>query len=141
MHSDMGMHQAAHDAGGEHHRQEHAHRGEGGGHHRHAHLLCALHGSAGRRDAPAAQTVDVLNDDHRVIHQHTNAEGEARKGHDVQVQPGKVHEHHGEQNGQRDADADHEGGLYSFRKMASTMMASAAPTAMLVRMLLMMMVM
>ena len=31
-------------------------------------------------------------------------------------------------------------GLISFRKTASTMMASAAPTAMLVRMLLMMMV-
>ena len=32
-------------------------------------------------------------------------------------------------------------GLISFRKMASTMMASAAPTTMLVRMLLMTMVM
>ncbi|SCI20133.1 Uncharacterised protein [uncultured Clostridium sp.] len=106
-----GHHQAAHNAGREHHRQEHAHRGKGGGHHRHAHLFCALHGSAGRRHAAAAQTVDVLNDDHRVIHQHTNAEGKAGQGHHVQVQPGKVHEHHREQNGQRDADADHEGGL------------------------------
>ena len=106
-----GLQQAAHHAGGEYHRQKDAHRGEGGRHNGHAHLLCALHGCTGGGHAAAAQAVDVLDDDHRVIHQHTDAQGKARQRHDVQVETRKIHEHHGEQHRQRDADADHEGGL------------------------------
>ena len=106
-----GLQQTAHRAGGEHHRQEDADRSKGRGHHRHAHLTSALHGGAGRRYAPAPQTVDVLDDDDRVIHQHTDAQRQARQRHDVHVEAGEVHQSDGEQDGQRDADADHEGGL------------------------------
>ena len=106
-----GLQQAAHRAGGEHHRQEDADRSKGRGHDRHAHLTSALHGGAGRRYAPAPQTVDVLDDDDRVIHQHTDTQRQARQRHDVHVEAGEVHQNDGEQDGQRDADADHEGGL------------------------------
>ena len=103
-------------------------RGKGGGHHRHAHLFCVLHGSAGRRHAAAAQTVDVLNDDHRVIHLSILMLRERLARVITFRSSPVVNEHHCEQNGQRDADADHEGaGLISFRKMASTMMAEVAP--------------
>ena len=79
-----GHHQAAHNAGREHHRQEHAHRGEGGGDDGHAYLLCALHGGAGCRDPPAAQAVDVLDDHHRVVHQHADADERGNCRGDIQ---------------------------------------------------------
>ena len=99
------------DTGGEDDGQEHADRGEGGSHDGHAHLLGALDRRAGRGHAAAAQTVDVLDDDDGVIHQHTNAEGQARQRHNIHIQTGEVHEHHGKQHRQRDTDADHQRGL------------------------------
>ena len=106
-----GLHQALDDARREDDGQEDADGRQGRRHDRHAHLLCALHGGAGRRDAPAAQTVDVLDDDDGVIHQHTDAQRQAGQRHDVQVHAGEVHQHHSEQDRQRDAEADDEGGL------------------------------
>ena len=111
-----GLHQVADGLRGEDDGQEDADRGEGRGHDRHAHLLCALHRRAGGGHTAAPQAVDVLDDDDGVIHQHTDAEGEARQRHDVHIQPGEVHEHHRKQHGKRDADANHEGGLDVFQE-------------------------
>ena len=103
-----GSHQAADHAGREHCRQEDAHRGKGRRHNGHTHLTRTLHRSAGGGHAAAAQTVDVLDDNDRVIHQHTDAQRKAGQRHDVQVQTGEVHQHHGKQHRQGDTDTDHQ---------------------------------
>ena len=106
-----GLQQALDDTRCEDDGQEHADRGKGGSHDGHAHLLGALDRRAGSGHAAAAQTVDVLDDDDGVVHQHTNAEGQARQRHNIHIQTGEVHEHHGKQHRQRDTDADHQRGL------------------------------
>ena len=103
--------------------------------------LAALDRRAGRGHAAAAQTVDVLDDDDGVIHQHTNAEGQARQRHNIHIQTGEVHEHHANSTDSGILMPTTSVGLISLRKMASTMMARAAPMSILLRMLLTMMLM
>ena len=136
-----GTHQVADEAGREHCRQEHAHRGKGRGHDRHTHLTCTLHRSAGGGHAAAAQTVDVLDDNDRVIHQHTDAQRQAGQRHDVQVKTREVHQHHGKQHRQRDTDADHQRGLDVLQEDGQHDDGQCGTTSILVRMLLMRMLM
>ena len=105
-----GQHQVLDQLAGKDHRQKDAHRGQGRGHDGHTHLFGALHRCTGCRHA-AAQAVDILDDHDGVVHQHTNAQGQARQGHHVQVHIREVHQHQRKQHRQGDADADHDGGL------------------------------
>ena len=59
----------------------------------------------------------------------------------IHIQTGEVHEHHANSTDRGILTPTTSVGLTSFRKMASTTMASAAPTSILVRMLLMRMLM
>ena len=101
--------QFQHHAGGKDQRQEHADGGQRGGDDSARHLPCALHRGAGCRDAPVAQTVDILNDNDRVIDQHTDAQRQTGQGEDVEGDAGKIHQHNGEQHAQRHTDGHHDG--------------------------------
>ena len=66
-----------HHAAGKDHGEEDADRGKGGGEDGRRHLPGPLDGGSWGRDAPVPQPVDVLNDHHRVIHQHADTQGQA----------------------------------------------------------------
>ena len=103
-------------AAGKHHGQKHADGGDGGSRDRAGHLLCALHRRPGRRYPAAPQTVDVLDDDHRVIHQHTNAQRQAGQRDHVQRHAAEVHQHNGRQHAEGNAEGYHDGGLYVLQE-------------------------
>ena len=88
----------------EHDGREHAHRGKGGRRHRAQHLLGAGHRRLHDGSALGPQTVDILDDHHRVIHQHTHRYRQAAEGDHVDGHAGEVHQHHRE----NDADGDGE---------------------------------
>ena len=96
----------AHGAGGEDHRQKDAHSGQRGGDDRPAHLPGPLHRRARRGNAAVAHADDILHDDDAVVHQHADAEGQARERHHVEGQVGEIHQHQGKEHRERNADAD-----------------------------------
>ena len=91
-----------------HHRQEDADGRQRGGHNGVRNLFRTLHARPGGRNSALAKTHDVFHDDDGVVDQHSDSERKAGKGHDIQAQVRKVHEHHGKQDRQRNADADHQ---------------------------------
>ena len=90
--------------------QKDAHGGEGGGDHSARHLLGAGHGGLNDRCALVAETVDILDDHHRVIHQHTYRHRQARQGDHVDGHAGEIHQHNGENHAGGDGDKGNEGG-------------------------------
>ena len=101
--------QLAHHAGGEHQRQKNADRRQGGGYDGPGHLTRALHRRAGGGHAAAPQTVDVFNDDNRVIDQHADAQREAGQRQDIEGNAGEIHQHNGKQHAQRHTDGHDDG--------------------------------
>ena len=99
-------------AGGKHHRQEHANCGQSGGNDGAGHLLGTLDSGSGSADATGPETINILDDNDGVVHQHADAKGEAAEGHHIQGNIGKVHQHQGEKHGKRDADGDDQRRLY-----------------------------
>ena len=73
------VHQFHDHAGTEHQRQKYADGRQGGRDDAALHLPRTLHGGAGGGQAAVAQTVDVFNDNDRVVHQHTYAQRQTRK--------------------------------------------------------------
>ena len=57
-----------------------------------------------------AQTVDIFNGDDAVIHQHTDAERQPRKGDDIEGDAGKIHKHHRKKQTDGDAERHDDGG-------------------------------
>ena len=102
--------QLQHHACGKDHRQEDTDRSKCGGHDGPRHLTRTLHRCARGRNAAPAQAVDVLNDNDRVVYQHTNAQRQTGQAEDVQRNAGKVHQHNGKQHTERHADGHHQRG-------------------------------
>ena len=98
--------QFAHHAGGEDHRQKYADGGQGRGDDGTRNLPGALNRSSRGRYAAPAQTVDVLDDNDRVIHQHADAQRQARQTEDIEGDAGEIHHHDGKQHAQRHRDGD-----------------------------------
>ena len=94
----------------EHDRREHAHRGESGRRHRAQHLSRAGHRSLDDGSALGPQAVNVFDDHHRVVHQHTHRYGQAAEGDHVDGDTGEVHQHHRENDADGDGDQGDEGG-------------------------------
>ena len=94
----------------EHDGRKHAHRGEGGRRHRAQHLLGAGHRRLHDGSSLGPQTVDILDDHHRVIHQHTHRYRQAAEGDHVDGHAGEVHQHHRENNADRDGEQRDDGG-------------------------------
>ena len=102
--------QLQHHACGKDHRQEHTDRRQCGGHDSPRHLTRTLHRCTRGRNAAPAQAVDVLNDNDRVVYQHTNAQRQTGQAEDVQRNAGKVHQHNGKQHTERHAYSYHQRG-------------------------------
>ena len=98
--------QFAHHAGGEDHRQKYADGGQGRGDDGTRNLPGTLNRSPRGRYAAPAQTVDVLDDNDRVIHQHADAQRQARQTEDIEGDAGEIHHHDGKQHAQRHRDGD-----------------------------------
>ena len=77
-------------------------------------LFGALNGSFARRNAQAAQAIDIFNDDNGIVHQHAYAQGKAAHRNDVQRNAGKIHQHKSSYNTDHDAGAYDDGGLPIF---------------------------
>ena len=90
------------DARDKHDGQEHADGGQGRGRHRPRHLLRAGDGGLDDVGALGPQTVNILNDHHGVIHQHTHRHGKAGQGDHVDGHAGEVHQHDGKDHADGD---------------------------------------
>ena len=90
--------------------QEHAHGGQGGGHDGAQHLPGPGYRRLDDGGPLGAQSIDILDDHHGVIHQHAHRHGQARQGDHVDGNAGEVHQHHGEDHADGDgAQGDHRG--------------------------------
>ena len=106
----------AHHAGGEHQRQKNADRRQGGGYDGPGHLTRALHRRAGGGHAAAPQTVDVFNDDNRVVDQHADAQRQTGQRQDIEGNAGEIHQHNGKQHAQRHTDGHDDGRAQVLQK-------------------------
>ena len=59
--------------------------------------------------AAAPQTVDVFNDDNRVVDQHADAQRQAGQRQDIEGNAGEIHQHNGKQHAQRHTDGHDDG--------------------------------
>ena len=98
------------DALHEHNGQEHAHRGQGGGGDGPHHLRRTGHRRLNDGGSLRAQPVDILDDHHGVIHQHTHCHRQTRQGDHIDGDAGEVHQHHGEDHTDGDGAEGDEGG-------------------------------
>ena len=94
----------------EHNGGEHAHGGQRTGRDGAQHLLRAGHGGLHHRGAPGTEPVDILDDHHGVIHQHTHRHRKAAEGDHVDGNAGEVHQHDGEDHADGNGDQGDEGG-------------------------------
>ena len=108
--------QLTHETRGENRRQKHAYRGERGGHNGTRDLLGALYRSARRRNAAAAQAVDVLQHNDGVVHEHADGQRDAAKSEDVDRETGEVHEDERAQHRERDGERHDERGLHRLKE-------------------------
>ena len=87
-------------------REKDADRRQGGRDDRARHLPCAAERRLDGRKPFAAQAVDVLDHDDRVIHQHADANGESRQREHVEADAAEIHQHdrknHADGDGHRD---------------------------------------
>ena len=111
-----GHEQLTHKARGENRRQEHAYRGERGGHDGTRDLLGTLYRSARRRNAAAAQAIDVLQHDDGVVHEHTDGQRDAAKSEDVDREAGEIHKDERAQHRERDGERHDERGLHRLEE-------------------------
>ena len=86
----------------EHDGQEHADGGQGRGRHRPRHLSCAGDGGLNDVGPLGPQAVNILDDHHGVIHQHTHRHGKAGQGDHVDGHAGEVHQHDGKDHADGD---------------------------------------
>ena len=86
----------------EHDGREHAHGGQGRGRHRAQHLARAGHRRLNDGGALGPQAVDILNDHHGVIHQHTHRHGQTAQGDHVDGHAGEVHKYDGKDHADGD---------------------------------------
>ena len=90
-----GQHQLVHHARSKHDGQEYANGSKRGSNYRARNLLRTLNGCASRRNAAAAQAIDILQHNNRIIYQHANSDGNTAKRHNVQRDAREVHHHQG----------------------------------------------
>ena len=98
------------DALHKHDGQKYAHGGQGRGGDGAQHLPRTGHRRLDDGGPLGAQTIDVLNDHHRVIHQHAHRHGQAGQGDHIDGDAGEVHEHHGEDHADGDGAQGDDGG-------------------------------
>ena len=111
-----GHKQLAHKTRGENRRQEHAHRGKRGGHNGARDLLGTLYRSARRRNAATAQTIDVLQHNDGVVHEHADGQRNAAQRKDVHREAREVHEDKRAQHRERDGERHDERGLHRLEE-------------------------
>ena len=88
----------------EHDGQKHAHGGQGGGGDGPQHLARSGHRRLAHIGTLRAEPINILNDHHGVIHQHTHRHGQARQGDHVDGDTAEIHEDHGENDADGDGD-------------------------------------
>ena len=86
----------------EHDGQEHADGGQRGGRHRPRHLSCAGDGGLNDVGPLGPQAVNILDDHHGVIHQHTHRHGKAGQRDHIDGHAGEVHQHDGKDHADGD---------------------------------------
>ena len=89
-------------------RQEHRHGGERRGGQRQHDLFCSLHTARHSVMPLACKTIDVLQHDNGVIHDHADAHGDAAQRQQVHRQVADVHQHKHRQDayGHRNSDSE-----------------------------------
>ena len=99
-----GQEELADEAADEAERQEHADRGDGRRGDGAGDLLRAVDRGSEAVFAHGAMSIDVLEDDDRVVDHASDGDGEAAEGEDVQRDAGDLHDHERREQRQRDAD-------------------------------------